>query len=200
MGTIRSQARRLSGSKKPSPAQPFRYRLVGLTGTNGAGKGEAAAYLVKKGYAYVSLSDEIREDLGRKGKAATRDEMIAAGNALRRKYGADILARRVMQKVKGPAVIDSIRNAREIAYLRRRRDFILVAVDAPAELRFTRVRKRGRAESASTFKEFTAKEKEEMSGGRSGQQLRRCLSLADVTIINDGTLQGLRRRIKEHLL
>jgi dephospho-CoA kinase len=171
-----------------------------LTGTNGAGKGEAAAYLVKKGYAYVSLSGEIREELRRKGKAATRDEMIAAGNALRRRYGADILARRVMKKVKGPTVIDSIRNAGEVAFLRSRGGFILVAVDAPAELRFARVQKRGRAESASTFDEFTAKEKEEMSGGKSGQQLRRCLGLADLTIFNDGTLQSLRRKIKERLL
>ncbi|MGB7296470.1 MAG: AAA family ATPase [Candidatus Aminicenantales bacterium] len=200
MGTGRSQAGGLSGREKAAPAPAFRHRLVGLTGTNGAGKGEVASYLVKKGYAYVSLSDEIRANLRRKGKESSRDEMIAAGNALRRRYGADILARRVMEKVKSPTVIDSIRNVSEIAFLRGQSDFVLVSVDAPAELRFARIRKRGRAESASTFEEFMAKEKEEMSGGKSGQQLRRCLGLADLTIVNDGTLQNLRRRIKELLL
>jgi dephospho-CoA kinase len=175
------------------------HRLVGLTGTNAAGKGEVAAYLMKKGYAYLSLSDEIRDELRRKGKAIARDSLIAAGNSLRRRYGPDALARRVMKKVTGPTVIDSIRNAREVAFLRRQEGFILVAVDAPLELRYERSRKRGRAESAGTLEEFGAKERKEMAGGTSGQQIRRCLDLADVTIFNDGSLKALHRQIEERL-
>jgi len=175
------------------------HRLVGLTGKNGAGKGEVAAYLMKKGYAYVSLSDEIREELRRKGEPITRDSLIAAGNALRRRYGADILARRVMRKVRGRTVIDSIRNGREVAFLRQQKDFILVAVDAPLELRYERTRKRGRAESAESLEEFAAKEKREMEGGTGGQQIRLCLDLADVTITNEGSLEALHRQIEERL-
>jgi dephospho-CoA kinase len=185
--------------KKAGTRAGLRHRLIGLTGTNGAGKGVAAAYLMKKGYAYVSLSDEIRDELRRKGMKITRDNLIATGNALRRKHGADVLARRVMKKVKGPTVIDSIRNAREVAFLRRRRGFLLVALDAPLELRYGRIQKRGRLESASSLEEFAAKEKEEMAGGASGQQLGRCLELADVTIRNDGSLAALHRRIEERL-
>lgn len=185
--------------KKTGTRTEFRPRLIGLTGTNGAGKGEVAAYLTKKGYAYVSLSDEIRDELRRKGEEITRDSLIATGNALRRRYGADILARRVMKKVKRRTVIDSIRNSREVAFLRQHKGFVLVAVDAPVELRYERARKRGRAESAGTLEEFVAKEKQEMAGGTSGQQIRRCLDLADVTIVNDGSLQALHRRIKERL-
>lgn len=185
--------------ERSTRAPAFRHRLIGLTGTNGAGKGEVASYLQKKGYAYVSLSDEIRADLRRRGKEGTRDQLIARGNSLRRRYGPDILARRVMKKVKNQTVIDSIRNVSEVAFLRRQGDFILVAVDAPAKLRFERVQKRGRVESASTIEEFVAKEKEEMSGGSGSQQLRRCLNLADLTIINDGTLEALHRQIEEHL-
>jgi dephospho-CoA kinase len=93
-------------------------RLIGLTGTNGAGKGEAAAYFVSKGYAFFSLSDVIREELERRGEEATRDNLIRTGNELRERFGPDVLARRTMDKVRGPAVIDSIRNTREVAYLR----------------------------------------------------------------------------------
>jgi len=184
---------------KTGTRSEFRHRLVGLTGTNGAGKSEVAAYLMKKGYAYVSLSDEIRDELRRKGEEITRDSLIATGNALRRRYGADVLARRVMEKVKGRTVIDSIRNAREVAFLRQQKGFVLVAVEAPVELRFERARQRGRAESAGTLEEFVAKEKQEMQGGTSGQQIRHCLDLADVTIVNDGSLQALHRRIKERI-
>jgi dephospho-CoA kinase len=185
-------------SRAATPAG-FPHRLIGLAGTNAAGKGEVAAYLMKKGYAYLSLSDEIRDELRRKGGEITRDTLIATGNALRRRHGADILARRVMKKVTGPTVIDSIRNAREVAYLRRQEGFILVAVDAPLELRYERSRKRGRAESAATLEEFAAKERKEWEGGPNSQQVRRCLDLADVTLLNDGSLKALYRQIEERL-
>ncbi len=74
-------------------------RLIGLTGTNGAGKGEVAAFSRKKGYAYFSLSDLIRDELKKKGKQASRDNLIQMGNRLREKFGPDILARLVMKKI-----------------------------------------------------------------------------------------------------
>ena len=73
-------------------------RLIGLTGTNGAGKGEAAAYFGTRGYAYHSLSDVIREELARRGEPASRDNLIRTGNELRRSFGPDVLARRTMAK------------------------------------------------------------------------------------------------------
>jgi len=172
-------------------------RLIGLTGTNGAGKGEAAAYFVSKGYAFFSLSDVIREELARRGEPATRDNLIRTGNELRAAFGPDVLARRTMAKVRGPAVIDSIRNAREVAFLRRQPGFVLLAVDAPIEVRFRRTAARGRDESASSLEEFRAKEAEERAGGDTAQQLEACMAAADRLIINDGTIEDLRRKLEE---
>ena len=173
--------------------------LIGLTGTNGAGKGEIAAFLATKGYAYFSLSDVIRDKLKEDGLEASRDNLIRKGNDLRRSGGPDILARLVMDKVGGKAVIDSIRNPKEAAFLKTRPGFILLAVDAPAALRFERVRKRGRNESAGTLEDFVRKEAEENGADPGAQQLRACMELADRTIINDGTLEGLRRKLEEIL-
>ncbi len=189
-----------AGAAARTAGTPARRRLIGLTGTNAAGKGTVALYLKSKGYEVFSLSDVIREHLRKRGREITRDNLIAAGNSLRRRYGADILARRVMKNVRSKAVIDSIRNIREVAFLRKQPGFILAAVDAPVELRFARAKKRGRHESASMLEEFAAKEREEMAGGRDGQQLRRCLEAADVTIVNDGTLAELRKKVDQCLL
>ncbi len=60
-----------------------KVRLIGLTGTNGSGKGEAAAYFQKRGYAYVSLSDVIRGELEKEGLPITRDNLIRRGNQMR---------------------------------------------------------------------------------------------------------------------
>lgn len=172
-------------------------RLIGLTGTNGSGKGEVASFFEKRGYTYFSLSDLIREELRKKGKEPTRDNLIKMGNALRKKRGADILARRVMRKVKDKAVIDSIRNPKEVEYLRKQKKFILLAVDAPVAVRYERVKKRGRQESASTLEEFIQKEEEERSDSEKEQQLQNCMRMADVVVANDSTLEDLHRKLKE---
>ncbi len=174
-------------------------RLIGLTGTNCAGKGEVAAYFAKKGYTYFSLSDLIREELRKIGKEATRDNLIKMGNELREKGGHDTLARLVMKKVKDKSVVDSIRNPGEVEYLRNQKDFILLAVDAPVDLRYERAKQRGRAESASTLEEFIKKEAEEMTDLEKGQQLHNCMKMADFLVINDGSLKDLYRRLEELL-
>ena len=176
-----------------------KYRLIGLTGTNGAGKGEIAAYLATRGYAVLSLSDVIRDRLQDEGLEAGRDNLIAMGNALRREHGPDILARLVLEKVRGRTVIDSIRNPQEVATLKRQDGFVLVAVDAPPALRFDRVGRRGRNESAGSIEAFLAKESEEMGTDADVQQIHLCLALADIAIMNDGTLDDLHRKIEEVL-
>ncbi len=175
-------------------------RLVGLTGTNAAGKGEIARLLAARGFGYRSLSDVLRGELARRGLEATRDNLIRVGNELRAAHGADVLARRAAPELgAGRFVVDSIRNPAEIAFLRSLGGFLLVGVDAPIEIRFARARLRGRNESAATLEEFRAKEAEELRGGAAGQQLEACLALADVLIVNDGTLEELARKVKEAL-
>jgi len=173
--------------------------LIGLTGTNGAGKSEAAAFFKTRGYAYASLSDILREELRGRGLEATRDNLIRTGNELRAALGPDILARRTMDRVTGPTVIDSIRNTREVAYFRSRKGFVLLAFDAPVELRFGRVAARGRDESAATLEEFRKKEDEERAGGAAAQQLEACMAAADHLVWNDETIEDLYRKLEKFL-
>jgi len=176
-------------------------RLIGLTGTNGAGKGEAAAYFKARGYAYFSLSDVIRDELRERGEPASRDNLIRTGNELRERFGPDVLARRTVDKAGGGgggrAVIDSIRNVREVEYLRRQEGFVLLAIDAPIALRFKRVAVRGRDESAADLEAFKKKEDEERGGGTTAQQLEACMAAADRLIVNDGTIPEFHRKLEE---
>jgi dephospho-CoA kinase len=174
-------------------------RIIGLTGTNGAGKGEAAAYFTAKGYGYFSLSDVIREELRARGEAVSRDNLIRTGNELRRRFGPDVLARRTMAKVGDGerAVIDSIRNVQEIAFLRRQEGFVLLAFDAPVAVRFARVAARGRDESAADLEAFRRKEGEERAGGATAQQLEASMAAADRLVINEGTIAEFHRKLEE---
>ena len=74
-----------------------------------------------------------------------------------------------------------------------------LAVDAPIEVRYARARARGRDESAATLDEFRRKEELEMAGNETKQQLALCMAMADRTIVNDGTIEELRRKVEDLL-
>jgi dephospho-CoA kinase len=171
--------------------------IIGITGPNAAGKGEVASHLIGLGYHYHSLSDVLREELDRAGLPPTRENLIARGNALRAEFGPGALARRIVPRLTGRDVVDSIRNPAEVEVLRACPGFVLLGVDAPLEERFRRAVSRGRPGDGPTLEEFRAREARENSPDASRQQLARTFALADHTVANDGSLEDLRRRVQD---
>jgi len=73
--------------------------VMGITGTNGAGKGTVVDYLIKKkGFKHFSASGLITEELIKKNRPVNRDNMILMGNELRAKNGANYLARELLRR------------------------------------------------------------------------------------------------------
>ncbi|MBI1969813.1 AAA family ATPase [Candidatus Woesearchaeota archaeon] len=176
--------------------------ILGLTGPNGAGKGEVAKYLQEKGFTYYSCSDIIREECTKRGLEHSRENLIAVGSEVREKFGPAILAKRIMEKIKnkkGNVIVDSIRNPAEVVELKKLPNFILVMVDAPIKLRFERIKIRGRVENARTLEEFKALEDSEKSDDPAKPQLHKVFAMVDKKIINEGTMEALHQKI-EHLL
>lgn len=179
--------------------------IIGLTGTNAAGKSTVAEYLVGKHFAYYSLSDELRLLLRQKGAQLTRDNLIKAANTLRQRHGSGFLAELVAKRLRGSpsvvsAVVDSIRNLAEIATLRQFGDFYLIAVDAPVDIRFERVKKRGSLKDVGSFSQFMHNERKEMLGKDTEQQLGACINEADYKVVNDGDFKKLYKQIDTVLL
>src|SRR5215475_11113775 len=112
--------------------------LIGLTGRNAAGKGEVAQYLQRKSFYYYSLSDAIRDEIRSQGEEPTRERLIIVGKELRQKYGAAVLAERVLSKIEDDRqyIIDSIRNPSEVNAFGAAKHFKLIRVEAPPEVRF----------------------------------------------------------------
>lgn len=166
--------------------------IIGLTGKNAAGKGELAAHLKSKGFVYFSLSDALRDEATKQSLDHSRDTLIRLGTEMRKKFGNDILAGRINEKIKqnkGNFVVDSIRNPGEIEELRKNKDFVLIGVHTDARIRFERLVRRGRIGDAQTFEEFTEYEKRENNNEGAGQQLDKCLEMADKTIDSNGTIE-----------
>ncbi len=176
--------------------------LIGLTGRNAAGKGEVARYLQKKSFYYYSLSGVIREEIRARGAEPTRERLIAIGNELRQRYGAHILAERILAKIEDDKhyIIDSIRNPFEVDAFREAKHFKLIRVDAPAEVRFQRILVRKRESDPQTIEEFMDLENREAEGDDTSQNLVKVELMADHTLVNDGPLDRLYPKIDELLL
>lgn len=166
--------------------------ILGLTGSLCAGKGSFAEFLKQKGFQYVSLSDILREELDLLGIEKTRENLIKKGNELRATYGAAVLAKKAISKINSPkAVVDGIRNPEEVKELRKIPGFYLIAVDAPLEIRFERMLKRKRENDPKKFSEFKKLDRKDKGEGQkySGQQVEKCIKMADIVVINDSTLE-----------
>ncbi|MGH0032373.1 MAG: deaminase [Myxococcota bacterium] len=177
--------------------------ILGLSGTNGAGKGEVLAYLQARSFYAHSLSDVIRDVLRERGEEETSEGMIEAGNAIRAARGpgglAQVLAERLVPDRN--YVIDSIRHPAEVEVLRGQTNaFQLIWVTADEQVRLERIRARGRSGDPQTIEDLRRLEGLELaSDDPTAQQLLAVRDLADFTIENDGSLEELQAKVQEVL-
>ncbi|MFA5858257.1 MAG: AAA family ATPase [Elusimicrobiota bacterium] len=173
--------------------------IIGITGSNGAGKGAATEYLKAKGYVIYSLSDVVREEAAARGLDNSRANLVKTGRELRDTYGPDVLVVKLEPKLNtvptGKFVVDSIRNTGEIQRLRINPAFVLLGIDAAAEIRYNRIVTRSRAGDTLTYKAFIKNEQTENSSTAAGQQLGKCIQEADIIILNNTTLDSFHKRI-----
>jgi dCMP deaminase len=174
--------------------------IIGLTGRNASGKGEAAEFLQSKGFTYYSLSDVIREEVSKQGLEVTRENLITAGRQLRAEHGTGFLARQILQRLEPDQnyAIDSFRHPDEVMVFRDRTDFVLLAVEADVQIRFERIKQRGRESDPETMEEFQALEEQEaLSQAKEGQNLTATEALADCLVENNADLDDLHKRLSE---
>lgn len=174
--------------------------FVGLTGPNASGKGEVAAWLERRhGYRCRSLSDVIRDEARRRGREPVRAVLIALGTELREAHGPGALAELIVPRLEPPALVDSIRNPAEVEVLRRLPGFVLLAVDAPVELRFERCLERARPGDPQSLEDFRSREAEENTRNPAAQQLAATAELADAVVRNEGSLEELGAEVERVL-
>ncbi|MBS3147243.1 dephospho-CoA kinase [Candidatus Woesearchaeota archaeon] len=163
--------------------------IIGLTGPIASGKDIVANYLVKKGFSYYSLSQIVRDEADSKGLSKSREILQNIGNELRNKHGNKILAERIINKIdfNKNSVIDSIRNPGEIEILKKLGNFLLIGVTASIDTRFKRLLIRNKESDPKTYDEFLRLEARDrgINEPNSGQQVQKCLELADIQFVNE---------------
>jgi len=179
-------------------------KIIGITGTLGAGKGTIVDYLVnKKNFKHYSVSDYLKNELTTKGLEPNRDNLIKIGNETRKKCGPDYIAKKLFQKAKrenSNTIIESIRNPKEAEFIKSQKNGYLFAVDANQKTRYLRIQKRASEKDRVTFRQFKEQEKKELqSKDINAQNLSKCISMADFKFDNGGTIKKLYEEVEKVL-
>lgn len=174
--------------------------IIGLTGGMACGKKTILGFLEEKGFIGYTFSDVLSDELKKMNIPVTRKNQQDLGNEIRNKEGGGALAKRLIARmVPGKNyVIDGIRNLGEIEELKKQKDFVLIAIDSPQKQRFERIVARGMERDPKTWEEFLIADARDFDDSiSSGLQIKKCMKMADYTIVNDCSLEEFRRRFEE---
>lgn len=177
-------------------------KIIGLSGTNGAGKDVVGHILaLKHNFLFVSVSDMLREEAKKRNIAVTRENLRMISTEWRHNYGLGVLVDQAYNLYKeleenyAGLAISSLRNSHEADRVHEMGGFV-VWVDASPQTRYERIQKnleaRGRlAEDGKTYQEFLIEEEVEMNtppgGDEASLNMSGVKSRSDIILLNDGT-------------
>lgn len=176
--------------------------IIGITGTNGAGKGTVVDYLVEKGFTHYSAREFITEEIQERGLPVNRDNTRLVANSLRQEHGPAYIIESLYRRAQatgGDAIIESLRVVKEAEFLKQNGGLIF-AVDADRHVRYERVVGRGTELDKVSFGEFVEQEDREMNAPDAwDMNIFGVMKVADYTLTNDGTLEELHSQVDEAL-
>lgn len=180
-------------------------KIIGITGTLGAGKGTIVDYLTTHhGFKHFSVRGYLTELIKAKGEEVNRDTLVRTANELRAKHSPSFIAEELYREAKESGkdcIIESIRTVGEVTALQAKGNFYLFAVDAQQPLRYERIVERASETDKVSFETFKENEEREMtSTDPNKQNLDACMKLADFRFVNGGSFDELYQQIDEVLM
>lgn len=166
--------------------------VILITGMPGSGKTTLAEYIGRRGYRIINMGDTVRELASSWGLEPTAQNLGLIAERIRREEGEAAIAKRCIDRIKKRALdrilIDGIRSLEEVDAFKESFEVILLAVHASPKTRFERILKRGRKDDTLSWEEFLKRDRLELALG-----LGSAIAMADHMIVNEGTLENLKR-------
>jgi dephospho-CoA kinase len=164
--------------------------VIAISGMPGAGKGVASEAAKRLGLDVLVLGDVIREETERRGLEPTPENVGSVMLQVRRDDGPAVVAKRLVPKIEASKsrtlIVEGLRSEDELRELRSRYDVVTVGIHASPKTRFERLLARGRSDDPKTWDTFYERDIRELNVG-----LCRVIALADVLLLNEGTIDEL---------
>lgn len=184
-------------------------KLLGVSGTNGAGKDSIGEFLASHhNWLFVSVTEILRDELRRQDVPLEREHLRNLSADWRKQYGLGVLIDKAVeiyeshQKEYAGLCVSSLRNPGEADELHKLGGQV-VWVDAEPKIRYQRISSRARGtEDQKSFDEFLTEEQAEMrhSGHEATLSLEGVKAKADIFIENNSDdLSSFHRQIEKSL-
>lgn len=182
-------------------------RLIGIAGTNGAGKDSVGQLLADKhGWLFVPGSDMLRVECRRRGLPVERENLRMISAEWRRAGGLGVLIDKAVELYKNSnkeyqgLAVASLRNPGEADRVHELGGAV-VWVDADPRVRYDRIQSanRGRGtEDTKTFEEFLAEQEAEMqsSGDAATLNMSGVKAKSDQILLNESTPKNFSDKVQ----
>lgn len=163
----------------------------------GSGKEEIVRLARAMGYEIVRMGDVVREEAARRGLPITDAAVGGMAHQERVEHGFGIWAERTLPRVRGSLVlIDGLRGSAELDVFRRAFGdrLTVLAVHASPRTRHARMSNRKRSDDAVAPEALRARDVRELGWG-----LGAVIAMADVVVVNEGSLPAFRRAARAAL-
>lgn len=175
--------------------------ILCFTGLIASGKDVSKKYLEEKyGAKSLRFSSLLREALDCLGVENNRDNIIKLSTWSRESFGNDLLAKTITKKAKEIeakiVVIDGARRPDDLIYLRKEKNFYLIAIEAETEKRYERsvLRNENSGDDKKSFIDFLKDQEKETE-----KTIPETMALADFVINNNDNVSSLYKKIDEIL-
>lgn len=171
--------------------------VIVVVGMPGSGKDLFVRMARKNGYAQVRMGDVVRDFAKEEGLDSNDVAIGGFANDQRKLHGDDVWALRTLDKLpRGNSVIDGSRSMTEIDCFRNAigNGLVVMAIKAPEDQRFHRLRLRAREDDPLTVEDFARRDEREISWG-----ILKAIAGADLRLTNDAGLDEFRGKCLDAL-
>lgn len=184
----RSQFAPLSAADTPKPF------VIGVAGLPGSGKDTLHTLLADRGFKAYVYSDLLRVELAKRGvENPTRSQMQNLGDELRAEQGGQVLSNMLIDKIVADkvqrALVIGMRHPAEVQVFRESNDidFVLVALEVSAQVRFKRMQERARTGDTLNWEDFLEADARDFGDGDLTSpklQVGAVMDMADICLDN----------------
>jgi dephospho-CoA kinase len=172
--------------------------VVGLGGMPGSGKSIVVETAKDLGYYIVMMGDVVREQTRLCGLEPTPHNVGKVMLELRAQEGNYVIAKKCIPKIEQQpstrVLIDGIRSLFEVNIFKEHfPNFALVSVHASPEIRFNRLKLRGRSDDPVDYVLFNERDNRELSVG-----LGNVIAMSENILVNDDSIEGFRNLVRVH--
>ncbi|MFC1454546.1 AAA family ATPase [Candidatus Undinarchaeota archaeon] len=168
--------------------------VVALIGMPGSGKGVASELFKESGFEIYYMNSVLKEEIAKRNIEYSVDNVGMVANELRELEGMAAVAKRLAPKiVSEKSCVEGVRSNYELdAFRKLFENLVVVALDCRLEVRYERVKGRGRTDDVQSYEEFLKKDEREAGWG-----VKAGIEEAEYRIDNNGSIAELKNQVQK---